>query len=142
MKNLKKITAIAAVTVAAAVTLTACGVPAAETTATVEQQSSAATADYVPASYVPEGYSDEQWEIILEEAAYYGVPEYDAEALAEIALAVWDDGGEADMCSAYYVMSESDYQDALLTSAALTFDSEGEAVVTALLVYALTLNYC
>ena len=138
MKNLKSATAIAAATVVAAASLTACAAPSTDTGSGTAQGS---TAEYVPASYAPNGYTETAWEIILEGAAEYGVSERDAEIIAEAAWDAWNETG-GDMCYAYYSMSDDAYWDANLSAAFATFDDTGEAVVATGAVYALTLLHC
>ena len=135
MKNLKHI-AVAAITAAS---LAACAAP---TTTSTSSSTTTTEYDYATTSSTPIGYTDYQWDIIVEGAAEYGMPEYEAERWANIAYDVWNDGGEYDICSMKYSMSDDTFQDILIMSAYDEFGATGEGIVAGLATYALSINYC
>lgn len=130
----KALTALAAI---GGLALTGCSA-ATTTTAT-----DAADAAYVTTgSSAPAGYTDLQWDVIVEGAAEYGFTEYEAGIMDDAAYEVWNEGGEYDICPMYYNMSDGAFQDALIYASYNEFGATGEGFVAATATYALALNHC
>lgn len=142
--NIKTIATTAAIALAATIGLAACSAPDTTTASGSSSGGGAATAvaAYEP-EYAPFGYTDDQWEIILDVAHGLGVADEDTRDIAvEVHREFVHGGGIDTVCALASSMSEEEFQSVLTYSAVESFSDASEAGVAAIAVYALSLNNC